>query len=122
MPTPVVLQNEVEPLIATIAISTSLAPAVALPNGHGLVGLILPAAWTAADITVQISLDNVTFADLYAPDGTEVTLTVTAAATAIYLTPAQWVCARYVKIRSGTTGTPVNQAAARAVTLITKPL
>jgi len=121
MPLQVIFQNEVEPLVATIANGAALAPAVRLPNGHGLVGILMPAAWTAAAITAQISLDNVTFYDLYSPDGTEVSIVVSAAA-AIYLLPAEWIIANYIKIRSGTTGTPVNQGAERAVTLVTKPL
>ena len=121
MPLEVILQNEIEPLVATIAITTSLSAAVRLPNGHGLVGILMPAVWTAAVITAQVSLDNVTFYNLYNSDGTEVSLTV-AAATALFLLPAEWIIANYVKVRSGTAGTAVNQAAERAVTLVTKPL
>ena len=122
MPLPVILQNEVEPLVATIALSGNLSAAVRLPNGHGLVGLLMPAAWTAADITVQVSLDNATFYNLYTPDAGEVTILVSAAATAIYLLPAEWILANYIKVRSGTAASPVAQAAARSITLVTKPL
>ena len=122
MPFPITQQNEIQPLVATIANGTALAPAVRLPNGHGLAGILMSAAWTSAVITAQVSLDNATFYDLYSPDGTEVSIVVSAAASAIYLLPAEWIIANYIKIRSGTTGTPVNQDAERAITLVTKPL
>jgi hypothetical protein len=32
-----------------------------------------------------------------------------------------WVGVRFLKIRSGTAGTPVNQAAARTLTLVVQP-
>ena len=50
---------------ATIAISTSLSAAIALPPGWYPAAILMPAAWTAADLTFQLSLDGTTFADLY---------------------------------------------------------
>ena len=50
---------------ATIALSGSLSAAVAIPLTHNLVGLVMPAAWDAADLTFQGSFDGTTYGNLY---------------------------------------------------------
>lgn len=86
-------------------------------KGYTLVALLIPAAWTSATITFQVSYDGVTFYNLYQADGTEYTLTV-AASQAIVLPPSDFVSIDYIIIRSGTSGSPVTQGADRALTLI----
>jgi hypothetical protein len=97
----------------TISNGTALSPAV-LAAGK-LTGIQMPAAWTAADITFQGSVDGVTFYDMFDSTGTEVDLTV-AASRYVAINPPIEV-SPYIKVRSGTTGTPVNQAADRQVIL-----
>ena len=99
---------------------------------HGLLlcGIHMPDTWTTANITFQGapsqgastgSTDEPdTFNDMYDASGTEVTVTA-AASRYINLDPASYAGARFLKIRSGTTGTPVNQAAARTVVLELRP-
>lgn len=83
--------------------------------------IIMPAAWTAANLTVQTSYDNgVTFNDLYDASGTEYTITA-AASRAILLPIADFLGVNALKLRSGTTGTPVNQGADRALLLFLVP-
>ena len=87
-----------------------------------LAAIFMPAAWTAADITLLASHESGgTFQDVYGDDGTEEALTV-AASRVVAIDDAAGVLAslRFIKLRSGTTGTPVNQAAARTLYLITK--
>lgn len=107
--TPVLVAN------ATIANGASLSDAVDLTDNPGggsagcaLVGLQMPAAWTAAGLTLQGSMDGVNFANVYDQSGTEVTLTV-AASRFIQLNPADFAGFRKLKLRSGTSGAPVNQ-------------
>jgi hypothetical protein len=84
--------------------------------------IITPAAWTAAAITFQASPDGVTYYDLWFNDAeyTIASATVaTAAARSIVLDPAVFYGIRYLKLRSGTSAAPVNQGAARTITLAT---
>jgi flagellar hook protein FlgE len=101
---------------ATIAINQSLSPAINL-SGWTLIGIKMPAAWTAADITLQASVNNSTWVDVYDQLGTELTIEVDASRFVIINSP-DLKAIRYLKIRSGTSGTPVNQEAARIITLI----
>ncbi len=104
MPYPVTQYNEPVLTAATIAASASLSDAVRLPPGHVLVGIVMPATWTAADLTFQFSADNVTYQNAYDAAGTELTVTGTAAAT-IPVDPLYFRCAPFLKVRSGTAGT-----------------
>lgn len=104
---------------ATIANGESLSSAVDLDNGK-FVGIIMPAAWTAAAITLAVSDDGVTYYPLFDDGGNEVTITVAAgeaisSTTSGLLHLAYW---NFVKFRSGTSGTPVNQGAARTIKIV----
>lgn len=106
------------PLTATIANGASLSDAVDLNTG-ALFGIVMPSDWTAASLTFQVTFDGTTFVNLYDTAGNEITWT---AAVSQYLqdaAPAKWFGVRAVKVRSGTSGTPVNQGGARSLTLIT---
>lgn len=104
----------------TITNGTSLSAAIYCGGQYFPCTILMPAAWTAASITFQISYDNSTFYNLYKEDGTEYALTSPAASTAIALTPGYFAGANYLKIRSGTSGTPVNQGADRIMTVLVK--
>jgi hypothetical protein len=74
--------------------------------------IAMPATWTAANLTFQASYDNATWNDLYDSYGVEYTVTA-AASRSIILPIADFLGIRYIKIRSGTAATPVNQGAGR---------
>ena len=80
-----------------------------------------PPTWTAADLTFQFSADNVTYQNAYDAAGTELTVVGTAAAN-IPVDPLYFRCAPFLKVRSGTAGTAVAQAAARSIGLVSRPL
>ena len=102
----------------TIANGASLSGAVDL-KGRKLVAIDMPSAWTAASLTFQASPDGVTYDDMY--DGaTERAITV-AASRYMMLNIGDWIGVRFLKIRSGTAGTPVNQGGARTITLVVQP-
>lgn len=103
---------------------------VAIANGESLSGaihvgnrapvlLIMPAAWTTADVTLQGSQDGSTYNDVYDRNGNEYTITA-AAARLILLDVPDIPSVRWLKLRSGTTGTAVNQGAARSLTLVVR--
>jgi hypothetical protein len=99
----------------TIASGQSLSPAFDAGAGR-LAALVMPAAWTAAAITFQGSADGSTYADLYDDQGNEATVQAAASRAIALDVLAPLVGAfRYLKVRSGTGGAPVNQAAARAI-------
>lgn len=102
---------------ATIANAASLSGAVDLSYAR-LALILMPAAWTAAGLTFQVSPDGVTYGDLYTDAGVEVSATV-AANRVVRLNLSDWIGVRYFKVRSGTTGTPVAQGAERILTLLT---
>jgi hypothetical protein len=100
-------------LPVVIAINTSLSAAVYIRGG--LVSVIeMPAAWDAANLTFQSSGDGTNYFNLYDEFGTEVTANASTSRR-IRLEPSQWAGTQYLKIRSGTAGTPVNQTAERTL-------
>ena len=110
-----------EVITATIANGEALSGEIDL-GGYQIGAIQMPAAWTAANITfTAATATGGTFQSLYDDSGLEVTVTAAAAecialsSNALNLAPL-----RFIKIRSGTAATPVNQGAARTIQLILK--
>lgn len=106
------------PATATIANGESLSGAVVIQNA-AVVGIIMPAEWTAAPLTLQGSADGAAFADLYDPFGAEIVIAA-AASRHIVIPPASLNGLAAIKLRSGTAGAAVNQGAARSITVVTR--
>ena len=104
-------------LSVTIASSASLSDAVDL-SGWSIVSIGMPTAWTSAVLTFQGSIDGVNFKDIYTKDGSELTATVTA--NTIVSDLLELGSIRYLKIRSGTSSSPVNQANERILDILIK--
>ena len=82
------------------------------PTKAGILGVILPTTWAKANITFQVSQDNVTFHDLFSDSGTEVSATVSAtgAHAVTFDSKGESVAPfQYARIRSGVSATPVSQ-------------
>lgn len=109
---------------ATIANGTALSDAVRCPHGCLLAYVKLPAAWTVANLTFQVSLDGgATFQDLYRDAGEFVsTVGALTASGVVVVFDRHHPVVGVVKVRSGTAGTPVNQGAERALTLYFEPV
>ncbi len=105
---------------ATIASGASLSDAVDLGQAR-LWAIQMPAAWTAAVLTFQASLDGVNYFNLFDNTNVEVTWTVAASQFQYELFPAKWLAIRWLKIRSGTSGAAVNQGADRVLTVVAVP-
>lgn len=86
-------------------------------EGKSIAHIDIPSSWTAANITFKTSADTTSanFKDVVLWDGTELTVTVTAGKVFLMNPQYSWAFKRYVKVRSGTSATPVNQADARSV-------
>jgi hypothetical protein len=113
-----VVSEAIETATATIANGASLSGVVDL-GGRKLVAIVMPGTWTAASLTFQASPDGVTYYNVY--DGATERALVVAASYYSALNIGDWVGFRYLKIRSGTAASAVNQAAERVLTLVMQP-
>ena len=109
--------NVLDVLPATIANGQSLSGALSL-GGLRLFGIVMPAAWTAANLTFQMSPDGgTTWVNMYDTNGTELTATA-AVSRFIAFDPTNFASIQSIKVRSGTSGTPVNQGQDSTLQLI----
>ena len=110
---------------ATIQAGQSLSSPVLLGD-YTLCGMFFPAGWTTGAITMQVSFDDgATYVELNDSSGTAVSLPASASANTYYaIDPrnANLAGATNIKIRSGTVGAPVTQAAAVTVKVIGRRL
>lgn len=102
----------------TIANGTSLSAGVPLGDWT-MCGIAMPAAWDAASLTFQVSVDGGT-TWLEMQDGASAYSLTVAAGQYIAFEPFKWLGANHIKVRSGTSGVAVNQTADRVLTLITR--
>lgn len=102
---------------ATIANGASLSDAINLGDDIP-VGLQMPAAWTAAVVTFAASYNGSTYVSVRKNDGTEYTATV-AVDQQVALDPAIMAACQFLKVRSGTAASAVNQGAARVIQVLT---
>ena len=106
-----------------IAINTAVSGTISLGVGlRTLLGVLMPAGWTAASMTFAVSVDDSTYVPLhYRGEEYEITAAGGAAAgLAVTIDPAAIAGWPYVRIRSGTAGTPVNQLAKRSFQVLTR--
>jgi hypothetical protein len=92
-----------------------------------LCALIIPAGWTTAALTFQASDDaGVTWNELTDDQGNAITISAAAVTAGLALStnarmsmdPSNFASVDFIKVRSGTVGTPVNQVAAATISLI----
>ena len=115
--------SEVDNITAQIAAGQSLSAEVDIGN-KVLVGLALPANWSAAagGISLQASIDGgTTWNEVTTVAGTPYAIVFTAAgAASLAIDPTTLRGISSLKIRSGTKASPVNQANTVTLTLITR--
>lgn len=104
--------------VAEIAAGQAISAAVPLGE-KTLVGILVPANWTAASLSFQASIDDVNFFELVDGAGNPMSFTV-AAGQIVAVDPTKWRGVTSVKVRSGTSAVPVNQTAAVLLALITR--
>lgn len=102
--------------------ATGLSASIDL-NGKTPVAIIIGGTWATADITFKGSADGTNFYDVYYnSSGTRTEYVLPAAASSFLKIPyADLLGIHYLKIRSGTTGTPVDQTGSPTITLVTAP-
>lgn len=85
---------------------------------YRLGGIAIPSSWiTATSITFQASADGTNWYNLFDEVGTEISIGVAASRLA-RLSLADWLSLRWLRLRSGTSGAPVNQTNSPVLTLI----
>lgn len=112
--------------------ATGLADTVVpIGDNHRIAGVVIPAVWAAAAISWQFSDDGVNFKDAWYEDGVAVSseiLVLAASATVnkhLIFTgnlARAMESPRYVKPRSGTSASPVNQTTGPMLTILLAPL
>lgn len=103
----------------TIANGASLSGSIYI-GGTVPVAVVMPAAWTAAGLSFQGSADGINFYDLQTSSAE---LTATAAASQmVAIDPANFKGCVSIKVRSGASGSAVNQLADRMLTLVFLPV
>jgi len=107
----------------TIAAGQSLSGAINL-GAERARGIVMPGVWTAAVITFQVSVDGTNFLELLDPRPTigyssSAGYTV-AVSQYVVLDPVIFDGVNIIKIRSGTSGSPVNQIAQAVLNIVTR--
>lgn len=101
-----------------IAASGTISDTISIAN-QTLVGIQMPASWSAADLTFRVSPDNVDFSDMYDQFGNEFVVK-TSASRFVVLNPADWVGIKYLAVRSGTAASPVAQPSGPILKLVNR--
>lgn len=118
------MQNIGETTIREVSIptgATGLSAAIDI-EGYTHAGIIIPSGWQTANITFKAGVTATgTFYDVYDNDGDELTVIAAASRAISFSTaPVSLPAFRFIKLRSGTTGTPVDQTGSPTLTLILK--
>lgn len=89
--------------------------------GSRVVAIVMPSGWTAAALTFSAGLASDSLNDIYDQGGTELNFTVGASRYVVLDQDqaANLTNIRFLRLRSGTAGTPVTQGAARTIEVIT---
>lgn len=105
-------------LTATIANGAALSDAVTVTDKY-IRAILIPALWDAAPLTFQGSIDGTNFYDV-CNGGSEYALLATSAGQFLILDkPTLLTGFTKIKVRSGTSSSPVNQSADRSVGVAT---
>ena len=114
---PVYKMYDIHTETVTIANGASLSGATSELDGR-LVAVMTDSAWDTNSMTFQVSFDGSTYYNLYDDVG-EYTISSVVASTCRSVNLNNFIGARYIKVRSGTSGAAVNQNGDTVVSIIT---
>jgi len=97
----------------------SLSNVLYLPGQTSLASVVIPASWTVGNLTFFTSVDGVNFSEVYDARNDEYTV-MTVTNSTIPLDPSVFGVVKYIQVQSGTTASPVVQAASRFIAFNTK--
>jgi len=107
-----------------IGYGASLSGSIDCGDGY-IVGLVMPDVWTQAQVSIQVSMNNTEFFDLFDFDletrttAKEVVFNVPPPGTMVAINPNTLLMAQYIKLRSGTRDAPIDQEKTCMFTLLT---
>lgn len=102
----------------TIPARASLSEILSLEGVTAVVGIIMPQAWTSANVTILGSPFGVNFYDLYdGLPGTELVFNLKPGVM-VNINPNRLRCCAAIRLRSGTHASPIVQAAARTFGIV----
>jgi hypothetical protein len=104
----------------TVADGQSLSDALSVDK-YVVCGFVVDSGWNTAALTFTVSYDGTTYYNMF-NGATELSYAAIAASSWVSVDPAVFMGIPYIKVRSGTAGTPVNQTGASVVTVITRPI
>ena len=108
--------------VVTIPSGASVSDIIDLTD-TSLLGLIMPAAWTTAELNIGVSHDGVNWFVCYDAYGSAVNSIASPVAGSAYSLDFQSLLPwRYARLRSGTVASPVKQGADRVFTLVKRVL
>jgi hypothetical protein len=111
-----------ETLTVIIPNGTSVSPTIDLTN-TSLLGFVTPSAWTTAALNIEVSDDGTNWSSAYDAYGSLIGSVATPVVSSRYAVDMSALLPwRYVRLRSGTTATPVNQGADRSFKIIKRVL
>lgn len=119
------MTRQLRTVTATIPINDSVSQDLLI--GGRLTAIVTAAAWTAAALSLEASVDGVTWYPVAVNAATQAAILSSAAAA--YASSYQQLSAVlpeayefiYLRLRSGTTAAPVTQVAARVLILVVMP-
>jgi hypothetical protein len=103
-----------------IQAGTSISSAAILGDELSLIGLYMPSAWSTAAVQASVSKDGVTYVPLQ--PGALWSISSPSNYYCYYLDNAFFEPWSFVKMRSGTSATPVSQSQTVTLTLVAKAL
>lgn len=115
------VMNVCDLVSVSISSGQSLSPSVDL-GGLRLFGIVMPSAWTTANLTFQMSQDGgVTWNNMYDTNGTEI---VAQASTSRYIAfdPILFSGVQMLRLRSGTSSSAVAQGSDRVLQILLRTL
>lgn len=112
------IENYPRTLIATIPQGQSLSGIVDL-DGLIVCGFYVNTPWTAANLTFQASYDGINFFNVYTQTGAEYQVTTTPPRFS-NISSYDLAGARFLRVRSGTSGAAVVQAGNRDIFIMTR--
>jgi hypothetical protein len=107
-------------LNAVIPINTALSQEIDL-NGLTVIGVEMPAEWTAAVLTFQGGSTYGALGNVFDIYGNELRLLVVAGGMHPLESVLELLAWRYLRVHSGYAASPVNQMAERTVKLVCRP-
>lgn len=110
-----------EAVSATITSGTSVTDSIDL-GGLRLFGIDTPTSWTTANVTLQSFGSDGVWRDVKDENGSEIVISAAASAAIRFRDPTLFASLTTIRLRSGTSLTPVVQAADRSVSLILRSI